>query len=552
MNNVVMTTVPEAQEEKYFLSELKTSTAIEVGFSDGSKNKYAGDKSVNVGDIFVVAPGCKSSYAIGQVKSVAGTQGKTHHLIGALMSFKKNPSKADIKKCFDGIKKFRTKEEIEESFEFYPFGCFVDYDAGLPILDIIISNILKALTVITYPEFASSRMIEESTRYLSEKKEIPASLFSADMNECFSNEEVVLLFSGFYPEWKDQLNALSVWKDEVIQEKGDFCDDESQMTFTIQGNSSVAKAFSKNEEFQSFINKSVHLSVFSVLLRAGLVNLLKTALSVSLPIADFYQEIVALADVWNVEKGGQILKNTDYASKTFEKPKSAVTGKEKGTKSITSNSDFVFDDQTLVSYKGKDEIVTVPDGTKIIGAEAFAQNSTAKKIILPDTVTQLKKNAMFHCKELEEIVFSKNLSSMGKECFYFCSKLIRIDLSKTKIKILNDSVFSKCSSLSSVILPQTLKKIEGYCFNAGPKLNSLTIPASVESISYWSIYTLDTKEIILEGTEPLIKGESSLLYYSKQHDCVLRCKKESGLWESLVDIIEHDKDLTNQCHLEEL
>lgn len=551
MNNVVMTVVPESQE-KYYLNELKTSTAIEVGFSDGSKNKYAGDKSVNVGDIFVVAPGCKSSYAIGQVKSVAGTQGKTHHLIGALMSFKKNPSKADIKKCFDGIKKFRTKEEIEESFEFYPYGCFVDYDAGLPILDIIISNILKALTVITYPEFASSRMIEESTRYLSEKKEIPASLFSADMNECFSNEEVVLLFSGFYPEWKDQLNALSVWKDEVIQEKGDFCDDESQMTFTFEGNSSVAKAFSKNEEFQSFINKSVHLSVFSVLLRAGLVNLLKTALSVSLPIADFYQEIVALADVWNVEKGGQILKNTDYASKTFEKPKSAVTGKEKGTKSVTSNSDFVFDDQTLVSYKGKDEIVTVPDGTKIIGERAFAGNSTVKKVILPDTVTQLKNQAISWCNELEEIVLSKNLSSIGKACFEFCPKLTRIDLGKTKIKILKKSCFTRCTSLPSLTLPQTLKKIEEYCFNAGPELDILTIPASVESIEGCALNGAKIKQIILEGTEPLIKGEYTLLMYSMNEGCVLRCTKGSGLWESLKSKNEGDKYLANRCHLEEL
>lgn len=421
-------------------------------------------------------------------------------------------------------------------------------------MDVIITNILKALTVLTYPDFASARMIEESMRYLSEKKELPASLFGAGMNARFYDNEVVLLFSGFYPEWKDRLNDLSVWKDEVVREKGDFFDDENLMGFAFKGSSSMAKAFSKNEEFQAFINKSVHLSVFSVLLRAGLVNLLKTALSVSLPIADFYQEIVALADIWNVETGGQLLKNTDYASKTFETPKSAATGKEKGTKnkSVKSSPDFVFDDQTLVSYKGKDEIVTVPDETKIIGERAFAGNSTVKKIILPDTVTQLKNSAMSWCEELEEIVLSKNLSSIGKECFEFCPKLTRIDLGKTKIKILKKSCFTRCSSLSSLTLPQTLKKIEDYCFNVGPELDSLTIPASVESIDSDSFNGAKIKEIILEGTEPLIKGGYSLLWYSMKEGCVLRCTKGSGLWESLKSKNEGDKYLANRCHLEEL
>ena len=96
--------------------------------------------------------------------------------------------------------------------------------------------------------------------------------------------------------------------------------------------------------------------------------------------------------------------------------------------------------------------------------------------------------------------------------------------------------------------PETYEYLE----NPGPELDSLTIPASVESIEGCALNGAKIKQIILEGTEPLIKGEYTLLMYSMNEGCVLRCTKGSGLWESLKSKNEGDKYLANRCHLEEL
>ena len=122
MENVEMTRVAGKSESKYFISEIKGSTVVEVQFSDGTKNKYAGDKTLKIGDVFVVGPGYKSSYAMGAVTAIASSAGKTGHLAKSVMTFKKNPQKSDVKKCFDGIKPIKTMEDIRAFLPYDYFG----------------------------------------------------------------------------------------------------------------------------------------------------------------------------------------------------------------------------------------------------------------------------------------------------------------------------------------------------------------------------------------------------------------------------------------------
>ena len=55
---------------------------------------------------------------------------------------------------------------------------------------------------------------------------------------------------------------------------------------------------------------------------------------------------------------------------------------------------------TLVRYWGNDEVIIVPDGVKKIGREAFLNNNTMKKLILPESCTVFNRGAITDCTTL--------------------------------------------------------------------------------------------------------------------------------------------------------
>ena len=58
---------------------------------------------------------------------------------------------------------------------------------------------------------------------------------------------------------------------------------------------------------------------------------------------------------------------------------------------------------TLIRYWGNDEVVTVPDGVKKIGREAFYNNSTMKTLILPESCTEFNRGAITNCTTLTSV-----------------------------------------------------------------------------------------------------------------------------------------------------
>ena len=102
--------------------------------------------------------------------------------------------------------------------------------------------------------------------------------------------------------------------------------------------------------------------------------------------------------------------------------------------STASSKEFEIDSGVLKKYKGKEEVVTIPDGVKTIDKMAFDGNKTIKKLIMSDSVTSIKDAAFRYCSNLEEVVFSKKLTSIAPLAFASDISLRSVDLSNTKIK----------------------------------------------------------------------------------------------------------------------
>ena len=73
-------------------------------------------------------------------------------------------------------------------------------------------------------------------------------------------------------------------------------------------------------------------------------------------------------------------------------------------------TDFDIEGTVLVKYNGTEEKVIVPDGVEIIGKEAFKGNPYVKELILSDTV---------QCAESEAFAYMENLEVIEKGAFFY-------------------------------------------------------------------------------------------------------------------------------------
>jgi hypothetical protein len=87
--------------------------------------------------------------------------------------------------------------------------------------------------------------------------------------------------------------------------------------------------------------------------------------------------------------------------------------------------EFEIEEDTLKSYNGTDEIVTVPNGIRVIDTKALSNKKGIKKVILPDSVEIIGNYAFEECSNLTEIEIAdtSKLETIGKGAFINDTKL---------------------------------------------------------------------------------------------------------------------------------
>ena len=141
---------------------------------------------------------------------------------------------------------------------------------------------------------------------------------------------------------------------------------------------------------------------------------------------------------------------------------------------ISVQNPFVVENYVLVSYKGfvENGVVEIPEdeGVLYIGAYAFclyttdnnievdeddydrnkipASNSSIKKVIVPDTVEEIRKYAFYNCTGLEEVELKGEVKYLREYAFYNDAKLKKINLGK--VEVIGKNAFYGCTSLTEV------------------------------------------------------------------------------------------------------
>ena len=232
----------------------------------------------------------------------------------------------------------------------------------------------------------------------------------------------------------------------------------------------------------------------------------------------------ALAEISGAGGTSTVNESADPASggsDKAEEPGKTVSASEPGE----GESDYTYnalDDGTIeiTGYSGSAENIVIPaqiDGKSVtrIGNNAF-EKSSAKEIVIPDSVTEI-----------------------GSQAFSGCGKLTGVSIPNS-VTTIRDRAFFDCNSLASITIPDSVTDIELQAFCNCTSLKEVTIPASVtyigdEAFGYYS--DIDGSEIKkVDGFKiNYVKNTYGHYYATKNgfsdEDCLLTIELNDGTLE---------------------
>ena len=208
---------------------------------------------------------------------------------------------------------------------------------------------------------------------------------------------------------------------------------------------------------------------------------------------------------------------------------------------------------------------------QFLGEKVFYNCSALTDVILPAKVGSIGDSAFSGCTSLIGVTLPDGLESLGESVFYGCRSLTRIAL-PASLKSIGEGAFSRCAQLAAFesplassdgrclvvdgalvafapagladyALPEGTKTVASVAMKYCTQLQSVTIPASVESIGEYAFYNCSSlKRATFKGTTPPVLGNDAFLDVDRSFriyvpaSALADYKKAEG-WKPYVSII---------------
>lgn len=148
--------------------------------------------------------------------------------------------------------------------------------------------------------------------------------------------------------------------------------------------------------------------------------------------------------------------------------------------SVYSNA-FTVDGLQYSQIAGKNEVIllkgTVPESGEVIIPSSVEYEDTEY------TVTMLLGNAFKNCTTLKSVIIPETIYGYGDNVFYNCTSLTSVKLPDNCPEI-PAGYFSGCTALTSIELPPNIKSIKSSAFLQCTSLEEINIPESVTVIGH--------------------------------------------------------------------
>ena len=219
--------------------------------------------------------------------------------------------------------------------------------------------------------------------------------------------------------------------------------------------------------------------------------------------------------------------------------------------------DFVIENGVLKKYKGPGGDVTIPEGVKGIGWNAFNGCPNLTSVTIPEGVTIIAANAFYWCTNLTSVTIPEGVKEIGRGAFEDCASLQSVIIPEGITKI-GRGAFEDCASLQSVIIPESVKKIGRDVFRGccpvliAPHISIYSFAAANRpgACAGFAKAYLDGREIdeeIKAGYLKYIEGQRKRLYpLAIQHEELLQVMlAEKMLGRKDIDPLLEESDKQN-------
>ena len=194
---------------------------------------------------------------------------------------------------------------------------------------------------------------------------------------------------------------------------------------------------------------------------------------------------------------------------------------DKGNRKYKSKNGVLFskDGKTLVCYpfKKKGSTYRIPKGVKAIGAYAFSSNGLwgdnnqyLKKVIMPDSVTAVKKGAFDGAEKLKTVRFSKNLKRIEQDAFGCYLTAIKLPAS---VEYIGKHAFDCFYMKGTIVIPKNVKEIQYEAFGNAHNIKKVVIKSKkLKKVAKEIIHSINKVSFIL----PKSKKDSYQKFFTKK------------------------------------
>ena len=178
----------------------------------------------------------------------------------------------------------------------------------------------------------------------------------------------------------------------------------------------------------------------------------------------------------------------------------------------SENSVLFTQDGTLVFYPRDkaDKEYAVPDGTQVIGKDAFYLCSTLEKVTLPDTVYTVGVEAFGSCYLLSSVTLGEGVENIDNSAFRGCEALTDINFPQN-LRMIGDYAF-RGTSLRDVNLPSSVEAIGDCAFTVREGFGEVTLPESLTYLGYSAFETDDYAEVPYQARQDTLKIPEGLRF----------------------------------------
>lgn len=230
--------------------------------------------------------------------------------------------------------------------------------------------------------------------------------------------------------------------------------------------------------------------------------------------------------------------------------------------------EIVEDYAIITGYEGNASNLTIPSEikdnkilypVKEIGEEAFYQNETIKKVVIPKGVIKIGKMAFEYCINLKDVKMPSTLINIELAAFGGCIKLKKVEIPESveyiggysfartglkeinvpgSVKVIGIKTFEQNSELKKVTINIGTTEIYEQLFYKCPKLEVVEIPYTIKEFSSYIFEKCDNLEkIYYNGTLQDFCNVDMKRSFQSRCEAKLYLKNNDGEYYEFNDLI---------------